>query len=183
MNLSLFDDLSLVAQVIAGSNDRAFEFLVRKYQSSVRRFFLNQTLGDEMLSDDLAQDTFIKAYNNIKGFQLLSGFKTWLMSIAYNVWVDYLRRRKPTDDIVDVSPIGVPLASDDQLSTDIKIDLYTAMKFLTDNERTCITLFYIEDFPQDKIMQITNLSENTVKSHIYRGKQKLLKYLKQYGYK
>ena len=54
-------DLSLVTQVAVFHNKRAFDQLVRKYQSPVRRFFLNQTLGDTQLSDDLAQDTFIKA--------------------------------------------------------------------------------------------------------------------------
>ena len=55
-------DISLVAQVAVLGNKRAFDELVRRYQSPVRRFFLHQTLGDEQLSDDLAQDTFIKAY-------------------------------------------------------------------------------------------------------------------------
>ena len=54
-------DISLVAQVAISGNRRAFDELVRRYQSPVRRFFLHQTLGDSQLSDDLAQDTFIKA--------------------------------------------------------------------------------------------------------------------------
>ena len=54
-------DISLVAQVAVSGNRQAFDQLVRKYQSPVRRFFLSQTLGDSQLSDDLAQDTFIKA--------------------------------------------------------------------------------------------------------------------------
>ena len=54
-------DISLVAQVVVFHNTRAFDQLVKKYQSPVRRFFLHQTCGDSELSDDLAQDTFIKA--------------------------------------------------------------------------------------------------------------------------
>mgnify|MGYP000408810090 CR=1 FL=1 len=53
-------DISLVAQVVVFHNTRAFDQLVKKYQSPVRRFFLHQTCGDSELSDDLAQDTFIK---------------------------------------------------------------------------------------------------------------------------
>lgn len=56
------NDLSLVTRVAVLHDRRAFDTLVRKYQSPVRRFFLHQTLGDEQLSDDLAQDTFVKAY-------------------------------------------------------------------------------------------------------------------------
>lgn len=62
-------DISLVAQVAVLGNRRAFDELVRRYQSPVRRFFLHQTLGDETLSDDLAQDTFLKAYTSIGTFR------------------------------------------------------------------------------------------------------------------
>ena len=55
------DDISLVTQVAVFRNKRAFDKLVLKYQEGVRRFFLNQTLGNELLADDLAQETFIKS--------------------------------------------------------------------------------------------------------------------------
>lgn len=92
-------DISLVAQVVVFHNTRAFDQLVKKYQSPVRRFFLHQTCGDSELSDDLAQDTFIKAYTNIASFKNLSSFSTWLYRIAYNVFYDYIRSRKETDDL------------------------------------------------------------------------------------
>ena len=60
--MSQINDIALVAQVVVFKNTRAFDTLVKKYQSPVRRFFLHQTLGDGELSDDLAQETFIKAY-------------------------------------------------------------------------------------------------------------------------
>ena len=66
--MSQLNDISLVAQVVVFKNTTAFDMLVKKYQSSIRRFFLNLTLGDGELSDDLAQETFIKAYTNIASF-------------------------------------------------------------------------------------------------------------------
>ena len=72
--MSPITDLTLVAQVVIFGNKRAFDALVKKYQSSVRRYFLHQTLGDEPLSDDLAQETFIKAYTHIATFKNLSNF-------------------------------------------------------------------------------------------------------------
>ena len=88
------NDIALVTQVAVFRNKKAFDQLVRKYQSPVRRFFLNQTLGDEQLSDDLAQETFIKAYVNITKFRGMASFSTWLMRIAYNVFYDEVRKRK-----------------------------------------------------------------------------------------
>ena len=74
-------DISLITQVTVFHNRQAFNRLVVKYQSPIRRFFLNQTLGDEQLSDDLAQDTFIKAYTKLQKFRGLSNFSTWLFRI------------------------------------------------------------------------------------------------------
>ena len=75
--MSQLNDIALVAQVVVLDNKRAFDTLVKKYQSPVRRFFLHQTLGDEELSDDLAQETFIKAYTHLASFKNLSNFSTW----------------------------------------------------------------------------------------------------------
>ena len=97
--MSQLNDISLVAQVVVFHNTRAFDRLVRKYQSPVRRFFLHLTCGDSELSDDLSQDTFIKAYTNLASFKNLSSFSTWLYRIAYNVFYDYLRARKETDSL------------------------------------------------------------------------------------
>ncbi len=74
--MSQINDIALVAQVVVFKNTRAFDTLVKKYQSPIRRFFLHQTLGDTELSDDLAQETFIKAYTNLASFKNL--FKSHL---------------------------------------------------------------------------------------------------------
>ena len=183
MNLSSINDLSLVAQVIAGASDRAFGRLVDKYQQPVRRFFLHQTLGDRMLSDDLAQDTFIRAYSSIRQFQQLSSFKTWLMSIAYRVWVDYLRKKERTLSPEQELSENSEVSDFSESSTgETSLDIYTALRQLTDIERTCVTLFYIDDLPGDRISQITGLPPATVRSHIHRGKQRLSSFLKQNGY-
>lgn len=96
-------DISLVSRVAVFQDRRAFDVLVRKYQSPVRRFFLAQTIGDGQLSDDLAQDTFIKAYTKISSFQSRSSFKTWLFRIAYNVMYDYRRAHHITDEIDNIA--------------------------------------------------------------------------------
>ena len=96
------DDLSLIQQVAELHDKTAFDRLVRKYQSPIRRFFLHQTLGDAQLSDDLAQDTFIRAYTSIGTFRGSAAFSTWLFRIAYNVFYDYRRGLRPSADDLDV---------------------------------------------------------------------------------
>ena len=173
------DDISLVTQVAVFHNRKAFDKLVVKYQSPIRRFLLSQTGGDENLSDDLAQETFIKAYTNITRFRGLSGFSTWLYRIAYNTFYDYVRRNKHTEDI-DTKQVSCK--STQGTDSNLKMDLQQALMILSDGERTCIVLQLMEGQPIDKISEITGMAQGTVKSHLSRGKQKLTSYLKQNGY-
>ena len=178
--MSELNDIALVTQVAVFHNKRAFDQLVRKYQSPVRRFFLNQTLGDTQLSDDLAQETFIKAYTNITKFRGLSSFSTWLMRIAYNVFYDDVRARKQTEDVdTSISALRQSASTGD---SNLKMDIYAALALLKPDERTCITLQLIDGYPIDQISKITGIADNTVKSHLRRGKEKMAVYLKQNGY-
>ena len=167
-------------------NRRAFDELVRRYQSPVRRFFLSQTMGDEQLSDDLAQDTFIKAYTNITSFRGLASFKTWLMRIAYNVWYDHTRkgeRGEVRSEKNEKERVNNSLTSHHSpLTSELRLDLYAALALLKPDERTCITLQLIDGYDIAGIAKITQMKEGTVKSHLSRGKEKLANYLRQNGY-
>jgi RNA polymerase sigma-70 factor (ECF subfamily) len=173
------EDLSLVTQVAVFHNKRAYDKLVMKYQSPIRRFFLSQTLGDVQLSEDLAQDTFIKAYTNLSQFKGISGFSTWLYRIAYNVLYDYTRSRKLTEDIDQ--PV-VMKRNSQQSDMGLKMDLLEALSVLSPAERTCVNLQLMDGQPINKIAEITGMAEGTIKSHLSRGKSKLANYLRKNGY-
>ncbi len=181
-------DISLVTQVAVFRNKRAFDQIVRKYQSPVRRFLLNLTLGDEALSDDLAQDTFLKAYINIGQFRGTASLQTWLMRIAYNVFYDNRRKEKgivKSEDFATAEPTALAAAADSShpsVQSSLKIDIYQALSLLKEEERTCITLQLIDGEPIEHISEITGLAPNTVKSHLRRGKERLATYLKKNGY-
>ncbi len=191
-------DISLVTQVAVFGNQKAFDKLVVKYQSLVRKFFLHQTMGDSQLSDDLAQDTFIKAYVNIRQFRGTASFSTWLMRIAYNVFYDYKRKEKSLpqpllerrgEDTLGAAKSGLQGDFSPPLqggagggSVGVRLDIHSALAILKPDERTCITLQLIEGRPIDEIASITGMPSGTVKSHLSRGKEKLANYLKQNGY-
>ena len=173
------NDLSLVTKVVMLHDRKSFDLLVRKYQSPIRGFFLRQTIGDGQLSDDLAQDTFVKAYTHLASFKGTANFSTWLYRIAYNVWYDYTRSHKETQDI-DTPAVARKNAQGGSAS--LKMDLLNALQILSENERTCITLQLMDGLPIDKIVEVTGMAQGTVKSHLSRGKAKLASYLKQNGY-
>ncbi len=181
------NDLSLVVQVAASGSRRAFDELVRRYQSPVRRFFLHQTLGDDTLSDDLAQDTFVKAYMNIGSFRGMSSFQTWLMRIAYNVFYDYTRKMRNEKIVMRYGNEAVSNGCEAYFHssvshTSLNMDLCQALSLLKADERTCITLQLIDGYDIKKVAEITGMKEGTVKSHLSRGKEKLANYLKKNGY-
>ncbi|MBQ8602170.1 MAG: sigma-70 family RNA polymerase sigma factor [Bacteroides sp.] len=178
--MSQLNDIALVAQVVVLGNKRAFDTLVKKYQSPVRRFFLHQTLGDAELSDDLAQETFIKAYTHLASFKNLSNFSTWLFRIAYNIFYDYIRNRKETSGLEDWEVDATYQTEQRRIGEEM--DIYRGLSILKEAERTCITLRYMEDLSVDKIANITGMPSGTVKSHLSRGKEKLANFLKQNGY-
>jgi RNA polymerase sigma-70 factor (ECF subfamily) len=169
----MLNDALLVSRVVLLGDRKAFSQLVEAYQSPIRRFFFNLTGGDEELSKDLAQDTFVKAWLNISSFRATAKFSTWLYRVAYNVFYDYYRAKKPlVEQDVEIF--------DNTSNTDFGMDFAQALTILKEEERTAMLLFYMEDQTIDKISKIMNCPAGTIKSHLHRGKEKLAKYLKGY---
>lgn len=172
-------DMALTLRVAATGNQRAFEALVLRHQEEVRRFFMHQTLGDKELSDDLAQDTFLKAWLALPRFRGVASFSTWLYRIACNVLYDHMRRQRP---MADISSAEAVQSHSETQTTALRMDIFNALARLDSTERLCVTLQLVDGQSVKAISNITRLSENTVKSHLKRGKEKLSKYLKENGY-
>lgn len=177
--MEAFSDTYLATLAARNHDRQAFGRLVMRHQSTVRRFFRNHTLGDVQLSDDLAQDTFVKAYLHIGDFKGTAAFSTWLLRIAYNVFYDYIRAHRPTDDI---DPAVASRPSHDSDGGTLRMDIYDSLARLKPVERSCITLQLVDGLPIDKIAEITGMPQGTIKSHLARGKEKLAEYLKRNGY-
>ncbi|MDD3322342.1 MAG: sigma-70 family RNA polymerase sigma factor [Paludibacter sp.] len=178
--MSNTDDIRWITQLTLLGDKSAFDKLTCKYQSPIRRFFLNLTVGDSQLSDDLAQETFIKAYLNISSFKGISGFSTWLYRIAYNVYYDSVRARKYYADI-DEQVIDSQYQTQNEFSAE-KMDIYKALNLLRKEEQTAVLLFYMEDKTHKEIAKIMNCPLGTVKTYILKGKERLSVYLTKQGY-
>ena len=173
------NDLLLVSQVKVFNSHKAFEKIVKKYQSPIRRLFLNLTLRNEELSNDLAQETFIKVYLNIHTFKAGSRFSTWLYRVSYNIFLDYKKKnhRQFTDTLPENN---INFAYQQEAPFDN--DLNHILQILNHNEREAIILSYIEEMSHKDISIVLNMPLGTVKTHINRGKEKLVKHLKSNEY-
>ena len=172
--LSKWEELALIAKCATTDSRSAIERLVVEYSPELRRYLMNLTLGDASLTDDLAQDTFLKAYMSIRSFQGLSRFKTWLFRIAINEYYAYVRKRREQrmDGMAETPVIEcvTPLRN-----VEAGIDAQKCLAVLSETERSVVLLFYMNDLPIKEIVKITGMPEGTVKSHLSRAKVKMAK--------
>lgn len=171
-------DLVLISRVVLLDDQRAFARLMRKYQRPVRRYFLIETNGNEALADDLAQETFIHAWQNIGSFHALSGFGTWLYRIAHNTWLNWRARHH---DVLSLDDPAIRIEAETTLHLDsrqgsdtLEADqLRLAVARLPEAERTCIALFYLQELSLREIHRVTGWPVGTIKSHLSRGRNHL----------
>lgn len=178
--MSRLSEVALIAQVVTTGSHLAFGRLVEAHQEPVRRFLRRLTGGDVMQADDLAQETFIRAWKGLKGFRGTSNFETWLFKIAYRTFLDSATSLSSEAETVSSEECRQIQAAPDTFS--IHYDLDKALATLTEAERTCVVLQCVEGQSIKEIAQITGMNENTVKSHLLRGKKNLANYLRNNGY-
>ena len=172
--LTKFEEISLIAKCVAADDRHAFGRLVDEYQESLRRFIFNLTGGDASLTDDIAQETFLKAYVSIRSFKGLARFKTWLYKIAYR---EFLATRKEMAAGIEAAADVADSNLNPERETESKHDVSVALNSLNETERTLVLLFYLEDQPIKKIASITDLPEGTIKVYLSRARTKMAKVL------
>ena len=86
-------DAQLIARALVTDDRHAFAELVKRHQSTVRACLRKLTAGNHALADDLAQETFVLAWRNLKSFRQEAKFSTWLYRIATNCWLADARKR------------------------------------------------------------------------------------------
>lgn len=135
-----------------------------------------------MLSDDLAQETFIRIWERLPNLSQPVRFSGWAYRIAYNLWIDQLRRRKASESLEGVSMPDEEDAGSRADTHDVHKLLLHALAQLNESERTTITLFYLNELSIKEIVAVTSMNEGTVKSILSRARAKLreLPELKEY---
>ena len=168
-----FTDADLIVRVLSREDHNAFGELVRRYQSPVRAFLVRMARGDCHLADDLAQETFLKAWKNLNTFRGNAKFSTWLFGIALNEFRSAARKRTDLSgtDIEDLQPeLEQPSAAS---TARLRMDLTEALKALNSNERAAIVLCCQNGLSHEEAAEVLNCPLGTVKTNILRGKEKL----------
>jgi RNA polymerase sigma-70 factor (ECF subfamily) len=167
-------DAALVARVVAHDDRGAFELLVRRHQSPLRNFLRRLTKNDSERADDLAQETFLKAYRAMHTYAGVAKFSTWLYRIAYNTFLNELRTRFPQtefDEAQHSSPVRGPE------HRDLQNDVDRCLLHLSSRQRAVFDLHYKKDLSHREIAAALELPLGTVKSDLSRGLEVLRTYL------
>jgi RNA polymerase sigma factor (sigma-70 family) len=175
--VSHFSDAALIARVLVEDDRNAFGELVRRYQSQVRALLMKLTAGNWPEADDLAQETFIRAYRHLRKFKGEASFPTWLYRIAYNLFITSKRRsgRIEYHEGIDETGAAEPDAASMRLLS--RIDVEKAMACLQPMERAALTLSYGQEMPHNEIAETLQCPLGTVKTLINRARAKMAKKL------
>ncbi len=164
-------DAELIARVLLDDDRHAFGELVRHNQSQIRSLLRRLTCGNAALADDLAQETFLRAYRGLRNYRGGARFSSWLYRIAYNVFLSDKQRHPARPDLPhkDVTSTSVNLARQYAL----RHDLDRALATLDPAEHAAIALAYGTDATHEEIAELLECPLGTVKTNILRGKDKL----------
>ena len=167
-------DADLILAILERDDRGAFAELVRRHQSKVRAALRRLTRGDAALADDLAQETFILAWRNLKAFRFEARFSTWIYRIAFNAWQSEARKRHEVrlDLDADELPPGSD-AFDEMPDVAARIDLERALATLSDGERAAIAACYYAYLSHEEAAAALGMPLGTVKTHVMRAKLKL----------
>ena len=173
MNLESTYDNELVARAVAQQDAAAFGELVRRHQSQVRNF-LRKLTRDQVLADDLSQDAFMHAWDKLSTFIGHGSFIGWLLKVAYTTFLQSKRKSNRYGEILEeVGHRAESTGTQFTRESDEITDLDKFMAVLTEEERAVMILSYACGLSHREISETADLPVGTVKSIIFRGKEKI----------
>lgn len=187
LDLVNLPDADLAALARAG-RESAFRELVRRYERPVFSLIFRM-VRDREISEDLAQETFIKVLNHIDRYRPEFKFSSWLFKIANNLTIDHLRKRQLKTISIDGSPHAATAAEVEASTFDVEARGESALEEMESRElgsaiekaisklrpeyRACILLRHVEDRSYEEIAATLDLPLGTVKTYIHRARHEL----------
>jgi RNA polymerase sigma-70 factor (ECF subfamily) len=168
------DDQYLVALAVGSQDTAAFGELIRRHQSQVRNFLRKLTSGSIDEADDLAQECFLHAWDKLQTYSGRGSFIGWLLKVAYTTFLQSKRKSKRYAEVLDEAGHVADLESRSYTEDSEEVsDLDKLLAVLTEEERAIMVMSYACGLSHREIGDATGLPVGTVKSIIFRGKEKI----------
>lgn len=159
---------------------RGIEELYRLYKDDIYRYLVSLT-HDPNLSEDLLSDTFVSAISSISKFKGQSSVKTWLFSIARNMWLQKLRKQKKTVEYNDLLKIYVSDSIEDKLIKKETIDRIRDLLKEKNDRTQNIVAMRVEGYSFKEIAKETGISESSARVIDFRTKKWIKSVLEEEG--
>ena len=174
------DEATLIDLAVNSNDQRAFAELVNRHQSKLRYSLRQLCNFDEALADDLAQESFIKAFKQLHKFKQQSQFSSWLYRIGYNTFLEFVRKKKldtvELDENFDRSneqsfySSEINEAEQEEQQSGLQKKLAELLATLEPERRSVLHLLLHRQFTQQEIATTMSIPLGTVKTHINRGR-------------
>ncbi len=168
-------DFDLVQRTLTG-DEEAFASLVRRHHKSVYNLGYRM-MGNREDAEDIAQETFLSAYRHLKKYDRRWPFRNWLLSIAHNKCVDWLRRSRLTYGLETLEDTGVGV-EDWVIRKEVGELVQSALRKLSAEDRAVVVLKYWEGMSYKEIAEVLNVNEGSVRNRLYRARKALAEHLK-----
>ncbi len=173
---------SIYIERILNGDTSAFAYLVDKYKNMAFSVALGVVKNRED-AEEVSQDSFVKAYRYLKDFRKDSKFSSWLYKIVYNTALTKIKKKKleisDIDEDVKTNIIFTDLSKGIDLlqEENQKYFINLAIKKLTSDEQTVMTLFYLNENTLEEINDITGLTVTNIKTKLHRGRKRFHSFL------
>jgi RNA polymerase sigma-70 factor (ECF subfamily) len=180
-------DQTLVEKVISGDTS-IFKTIIKNTEGLVTQIVFKMIPNNEDRKD-IAQDVYLKVFQNLRSFRFQSKLSTWIAQICYNICLNYLEKKKlilpenisnanhPDDDALEIlSNRNQVLKNDTEdllFQKELSEILKSEIEKLSPVYKTLITLYHNEELSYSEIAQITELPEGTVKNYLFRARKEL----------
>lgn len=169
-----------LVNLVRTENKELYTELVNRYENKLERYISYLTNKEEWINDIL-QETFIKAYENLNGFDINKKFSSWIYRIAHNETINRISKEKRVVTGIDLTLIEelFQFQPEEEYEKEITKNLVSkGLNALPLKYKEVMTLFFLEDKKYDEISDILRMSTGTVGTRINRGKKLLYKFLK-----
>lgn len=170
-------DIYYIEQVLEGKTN-AFSYIVDQHKNKAFNLAF-RICGNHEEAEELAQDSFLKAYRALRSFKMKSSFATWFYRIVYNTTISHVRLKRKgvlslEDFPADATDFIGTNTNEEEAEKEYRNSLVNfALQKISEEERGLISLYYYEEMSTDEISDVTGISKSNIKVKLFRARQKM----------
>lgn len=169
------EDRKLLKEYLNG-NEKAFEMILNKYERQTIKLLYRLSGGNRELAMDLCQETFLRFIKAARDLRGKSGLGTWLYRVAYNIFVDYIRKKENEKVELTENTLSISSKVENRLEQKEKKErILCSISKLPKDQALAIYLFYFDGASLKEISKVLNCTEGKVKTLLFRGRENLRK--------